>query len=280
MTDLGNYLSARRKELDLSLRDIAEDTHLSHSTYSNFESGRSLPAQKDLKVIARVYQSSYDLIKQLHGSSLGQTVGGSVEADAFIEALSSTSNGDHLIVVTQSSLVSEQPSLATKVLNILQNGAYLTYIYYAPLSFSRFTDWDHNHVNAARILDKSARRESPACHELLSEKIGFLALSQPTPDDFAHLRAFDATLYLCRSEQHTFQSSQAWSENRAPDNNLWWQPLHEGFITSLHDWISSRCGLQIPHNTHDASSIGDADARGISYMHLDTLLDAASGRTE
>jgi transcriptional regulator with XRE-family HTH domain len=271
MTDLGRLLRKKRLKDGGSLRGISEDNPFSQQVLSNYERGLSLPQPKMLPALAACYGIALKEVVSAHQSSVPQALAGSISQEPFLNAIESVSVGDHVVVITQRSILDDRQDMAGYLARIIDQGAFFTYVAFIPESDAEDDSyrWENNHRYCARIIIQAMRKAGVS--DAASRRFLYLVIGNPSLSDFAFLRAHGATVYLCRGEETEYLESQAWSEMKAPDGQPWWTPYHESFTNDLHDWLVYDCCLPLP-GCEDVDVGIDAGVRGVSIERLEEFL--------
>ncbi len=76
--NIGKRIKDRRKELQLSLQDISNETGISTGNLSGIEKGNVLPSSKNLIKLSQILECSTDYI--LLGKNKGQDIDGDIRA--------------------------------------------------------------------------------------------------------------------------------------------------------------------------------------------------------
>ena len=271
-TDLGRLLHQTRTKNKKTLKE-SSGGEFSQQALSNYERGTALPPPEKLERLARCYALAPETVTSAYLSSTSQARAGPIPEEPFLNAVKSASKGDHFVAITQRPLLAERPELALNVLELLKVGGGFTYVTYIPGRPEQRTEgwserWDTTHAFASRVIWQAVRNADPE----LAAGVRYLLVGNPSPSDYAFLRAFGATTYLCRRKDSDYQHSQVWSELRSPDGRHWWQPCDQGFEAALHDWLVFDCGISLPTTEIDLNRAKGATERNVRIRTLEQFL--------
>lgn len=276
MTVIGDQLLEYRKTSGKSLRDIAQG-HFSPQTLNNYERGLTLPSYDNLPHLAQCYGIDKGEIERLYYASLPRAIEGALAVEPFLDTLKSIDRGDHIVIVTQRALIADHPELSDAVLDIIEKGANFTYVSYIPESvnvsgiFTGFAKsiWQNTQFEAATFLGMAYRKRYLASSATNRGSINYLLVGKPDTCDFAFLRAFGASVYLCRHNESDTRTSEVWGESHAPDDKNWWQPYDQRFMRSLHHWLVQSLGLNLPDCTFSVDRVPQARKRQVRFLSLE-----------
>ncbi len=275
-TDLGRLLRKAREGKEFI--EVIRGSFCAEAL-RKYESGDEVPPRAAVSGLARCYEVPSDVVMAAYYSSIAQITREPLSQDSFLNTLSSSRPGDHLIAITQSSFIGDDIlSFANPIYHVLKKGVSLTTVAYLPTnrqgkdSNQEETSsdlWHSTHYRTACDLTD----ELYFLNESQRERIRFLFIGNPSLRDFTFLAPSGANIYLCRAnsgEEAGVFSPQAWYQQRDLHGRNWFTSHDLSTISQIHSWLTNDCGLQLPGSRFQHTPV--TQGKNVRYLTLADVL--------